>query len=121
MNTMIIAIASVMLSVAAQFVLKTGISGIHINKMLKQPLNYKTFLTVLTDKYVISGFILYGIGAIVWLWVLSRWEVSKAYPLVGIGFLLTAIIGSLIGENITIMRIAGIICISLGVWMISCT
>lgn len=121
MSTMIIAFASVMLSVAAQFTLKTGISGNKINTVIKQPLSQKTIFTILTDKYVISGFILYGVGAIVWLWVLSRWEVSKAYPLVGIGFLLTAIIGFMVGENLTIMRIAGIICISLGVWMISST
>ncbi len=84
-----------------------------------QPLSLRSVMGILTDRYVLGGFLLYGIGAFVWLWVLSKWDVSKAYPLVGIGFLMTVVIGLLQGEQITFVRIAGIVAISLGVWMLS--
>ena len=45
-----------------------------------------------TNKFLITGFMLYGLGAIVWLGVLAKWDVSKAYPLVGLGFLLSALV-----------------------------
>jgi multidrug transporter EmrE-like cation transporter len=119
MNTIIIAIVSVMISVAAQFMLKAGMSGTLVKEVIKKSPTFRTLLVVMTDKYVIGGFLLYGIGAIVWLWVLSKWDVSKAYPLVGIGFLMTAVVGAIIGEHITLMRTAGIILICVGVWVIS--
>jgi len=110
---------SILLSVSAQFLLKKGMSGALPQQMMTQPLSLRTVAVIVTDTYIVGGFLLYGIGAFVWLWVLSEWEVSKAYPLVGIGFLLTAVIGALLGEQITVLRVAGIIAISAGVWLIS--
>jgi drug/metabolite transporter (DMT)-like permease len=72
----------------------------------------------MTDRYVLSGFILYGLGAVVWLSVLAKWDVSKAYPLVGLGFVLTAIVGVLIGEAVTLGRLLGVILISFGVILV---
>jgi multidrug transporter EmrE-like cation transporter len=119
MNTIIIAIISVMISVAAQFMLKAGMSGMLVKEAIKNSITFRTLMVIMTDKYIIGGFVLYGIGAVVWLWVLSKWDVSKAYPLVGIGFLMTAVIGAVIGEHITLTRVAGITLICIGVWVIS--
>ena len=63
---------------------------------------------LLTDKSVLGGFLLYGLGAVVWLGVLSRWDVSKAYPLVGLGFAFTVAIGLMTGEHVTLSRMAGV-------------
>lgn len=40
--------------------------------------------------------------------VLSKWDVSKTYPLVGLGFVFTVAIGWIIGEQITLMRALGV-------------
>ena len=61
------------------------------------------------------GFSLYGLGAVVWLAVLSQWDVSKAYPLVGIGFVLTALFGWFLGEDVTILRLFGVALICAGI------
>ena len=40
--------------------------------------------------------------------VLSQWDVSKAYPLVGLGFVFTVAIGWFIGEQVTSLRAIGV-------------
>jgi multidrug transporter EmrE-like cation transporter len=109
MHPWILAVVSVLLSVAAQFTLKAGMKGqadAALWKALLQPL-------------VMGGFVLYGLSAVVWLAVLARWDVSKAYPLVGGGFVFTALIGFLIGEVVSIQRWMGIALICLGVVLVS--
>jgi drug/metabolite transporter (DMT)-like permease len=74
---------------------------------------------LMLDWRVCAGLSLYGIGALLWLGVLSNWDVSKAYPLVGLGFVLTAIIGAMSGESISQQRIVGIALIACGVFVTS--
>lgn len=75
---------------------------------------------MLLDKYVLLGFCLYGLGALVWLSVLSKWEVSKAYPLVGLGFALTLLVGWR-REQVSALRVGGVVLISCGVYSLSRT
>ncbi|WP_070270082.1 hypothetical protein [Duganella sp. HH101] len=119
MNTLLIAIVSIALSVAAQFALKAGMSSLAVREVMAQPLALRTFITVLSNSYVLGGFFLYGLGAIVWLEVLFKWDISKAYPLVGLGFGLTVIVGLLAGEQVTMPRAAGVALICVGVFLVS--
>jgi len=121
MNTLLIAILSIAISVAAQFSLKAGMSSAQVKAVLGQPFGLQTVLTVFFDKFVLGGFVLYGVGAIVWLAVLSKWDVSKAYPLVGLGFALTVVVGYVLGENVTFARIMGVALICAGVFVMGRT
>ncbi|EGJ09163.1 EamA family transporter [Rubrivivax benzoatilyticus] len=118
MKTLLIAIVSIALSVAAQFSLKAGMSGDGVRAALALPYTFRTLFDVLTDKYVFGGFLIYGLGAVVWLGVLSKWDVSKAYPLVGLGFVFTVAIGFLVGEQVTIPRVIGVVLICAGVFLV---
>lgn len=118
MKTLLIAVASIVVSVAAQFSLKTGMSSEAVKNILAQPYSLRTLFFVLTDKFVLGGFLLYGLGAIIWLGVLSKWEVSKAYPLVGLGFVLTVAIGFIAGEQVTLLRAIGVGLICAGVFLV---
>jgi multidrug transporter EmrE-like cation transporter len=118
MSIFLVAISSIILSVAAQFLLKLGMSSLDIKLALAQPLTLRLPWIVLTNKYIFSGFVLYGLGAVVWLKVLSVWDVSKAYPLVGLGFGLTVLVGMVLGESITAMRVLGVLLICEGVWLV---
>lgn len=109
------AILSIAMSVAAQFMLKAGMTGSAVKSALAEPFGMRVLSTIFFDKFIIGGFLLYGIGAVVWLSVLSRWDVSKAYPMVGIGFAFTAIVGAVMGEQISLLRAAGIVLIITGV------
>jgi drug/metabolite transporter (DMT)-like permease len=66
-----------------------------------------------------AGLVLYVASAGVWLGVLSRWEVSKAYPLVGLGFVLTLGVGWALGEQVGALRVAGVVLIAAGVVLVS--
>ena len=118
MKTFLIALISIALSVVAQFSLKAGMSGEKVQNALQQSNLLKTFFNVFTDKYVFSGFLLYALGAVVWLAVLSKWDVSKAYPLVGLGFVFTVAIGFFVGEQVTIPRVIGVALICAGVFLV---
>lgn len=118
MKTLLIALVSIALSVAAQFSLKAGMSSEGVREVLAQPYSLRTLFSLLTDRYVLTGFLLYGLGAIVWLGVLSKWDVSKAYPLVGLGFVFTVAIGFLMGEEVPISRVIGVGLICVGVFLV---
>lgn len=119
MQIIFIAITSIVMSVAAQFLLKIGMSSQVVKHALSQSFTLRLPIIVLFNKYIFSGFALYGLGAVIWLKVISVWDVSKAYPLVGIGFGLTAVVGMALGENISALRILGILLICEGVWLVA--
>lgn len=108
MHPTLLAAISICLSVAAQFALKHG---------MKSPEG--GILGALLQPMVLLGLALYGLSAVVWLSVLQRWEVSKAYPMVGAGFALTVLIGHLAGDSVTALRWAGVLLICAGVFLVS--
>ncbi|KQP23637.1 hypothetical protein ASF43_04490 [Pseudorhodoferax sp. Leaf267] len=118
-NPLLLALLSILMSVAAQFTLKTGMSSQPVQAMLGTPWGLGKLAGILFNPWVFGGFVLYGLGAVVWLSVLARWDVSKAYPLVGLGFVLTAVVGAALGEQIGGLRAAGIGLICLGVWAVA--
>jgi multidrug transporter EmrE-like cation transporter len=119
MKTFMLAVLSILLSVAAQFSLKAGMSSLRAEGASgQQPWSAAALLQTLSHKYVLLGFLLYGLGALVWLLVLAKWDVSKAYPLVGLGFVLTLVVGYMLGEQVTAARLAGVVLISVGVLLV---
>lgn len=107
-----IALLSIALSAIAQLLMKTGMMGLRASDMSTVPL----LVATATNPYIVGGFAAYGIGAILWLKVLSRADLSLAYPLVSLGFILVALLSWLVlGERITTGRIAGMALIIAGV------
>jgi drug/metabolite transporter (DMT)-like permease len=118
MPPLILALGSICLSVAAQFLFKAGTAAM-ANNVPRGP--FAALQAALLNPWILAGFALYGVGAIVWLAVLARWDVSKAYPLVGAGFVMTLIVGLALGESVTPWRVAGVLCICVGVGIVSRT
>ena len=117
MNTLSMALASICMSVAAQFSFRHGMA--HLKASAPGQLGaWQELLRVAACPSVLAGFALYGAAAVVWLKVLSEWEVSKAYPLAGLGFALSAGIGFISGESVSVMRLVGAAMICLGVLVI---
>lgn len=116
-----IAVASVTISVLAQFSLKAGMSSASVRTALAQSDLLHSAIAIASNKFVIFGFMLYGVGAIVWLAVLTHWEVSKAYPLVGLGFVMAMAIGFFAGEQVSLARIIGALLICAGILLLSRT
>ena len=118
MNTFGIATLSMVLSVIAQFSLKAGMSSAEVKEVLAHPFAFSTAFTVFSNLFILSGFLLYGMGAISWLGVLAKWDVSKAYPLLGLGFVFTVAIGFVVGEDVTLPRIVGVALIFTGIILV---
>jgi len=116
-STFIIAILSILLSVAAQFSLKAGMASSGVRAAMAGPFSARTLVPVLFNPHVFLGFALYGLGAVVWLAVLSKWDVSRAYPMVGLGFAVTVAVGFMLGEHVTSARAIGVAMICAGVYL----
>jgi multidrug transporter EmrE-like cation transporter len=64
---------------------------------------------IVTNPWFILGMSCYAVSIGAWLIVLSKTEVSAAYPLLSIGYVITAIVGALfLGEHVGLARVAGI-------------
>lgn len=63
---------------------------------------------------------MYGVGTILWLGVLSRLELSQAYPFVGLGFILTALLGYILfKDDFGMSRLTGTLFVLLGVYLVA--
>jgi len=80
------------------------------------PLSIKVFSSPL----VWIGLISYGIGALLWLVVLSKTELSYAYPMVSISYIIV-ILGSimLFNEDVSLLRWIGVILVCIGVCIVA--
>ncbi|WP_295388024.1 hypothetical protein [uncultured Thiodictyon sp.] len=119
MKTTLAAVGCVLLSVTAQFLIKAGMSSVAVKAALAQPAGPHLVTTLMLSPGILSGFLLYTLGAVAWLGVLARWDVSKAYPLEGLGFALAVMVGFLIGEEVTLVRTLGVLLICAGVYVVS--
>lgn len=109
----------VMLNAAAQLTLKQGMRSIGYFDFRLENCG-RVILAVAASPYILAGMACYILSVAVWLLVLSRVEVSYAYPLLSIGYIVTAFAGWLFfGESIGVTRWTGIIVICLGVWLIT--
>ena len=108
------------MSAIAQILLKTGMSRPSIAALLESGRRTDAALAIATNLWVVGGLSLYFLSALVWLMVLSRVQVSFAYPFVAMGFVLTMVLGWLVmGDTVGTQRIAGTLLISLGVVLIA--
>lgn len=67
-----------------------------------------------------AALVAYGLSVIVWVIGLSRVPVSQAYPLLSLGYVLTALgAWALLGEALSVQRNIGIAVIIVGVILVS--
>ncbi len=114
-------VLGVLLNAAAQLALKQGMRSIGYFDF-RWSVSGRVLFAAATNPYILSGLGCYMVSVAVWLLVLSRVEVSYAYPLLSIGYIVTAVAGWLFfNESMGVMRWSGIIIICLGVWLITRT
>ena len=77
---------------------------------------------MLLSPFVWLGLLLYGVGTLVWLFVLAKVPLSVAYPFVGAGFILTALLGVFVlQETMNLSRGLGILLIIVGCILVART
>ncbi len=109
----------VLLNAIAQLALKasvneTGVINLDIQSLLSSAGNLATNLWLWT------GLICYAISVVVWILALSRVDVSIAYPMLSIGYIVNAVAASqLFNEPLGIGKVIGIGVIILGVYILA--
>ena len=72
------------------------------------------------EPHILGGLTCYVISVVVWIMALSRVEVSIAYPMLSIGYVLNALAAWYwFGEALTTMRMTGIVVIIVGVYLVA--
>ena len=113
--------AGVLLNAVAQLLLKSGMMRIgHFELQWNSvvPVGLQASLS----PPILLGLSCYVLSVVFWMTVLSRVEVSVAYPMISIGYIIAALGGWIFfHESLSALRIAGIFVIICGVYMVSRT
>jgi drug/metabolite transporter (DMT)-like permease len=118
-TVLLLILVDVILNVTGQLSLKYGMARIG-NFSLSLSTLPPVFLKAASNFHVLLGLLCYGLGFMVWLVVLSKAEVSYAYPLISLGYVFTAILArALFGEAVGATRLAGICVTCIGVFLIA--
>lgn len=116
MNTYIILSLAIILNALANILMKVAMreqdKTTEITEMVTQ---------ALTNTTLFLGILSFALALVAYCYVLSKLNLSVAYPLMtSLGFLIVILASWLfLGETITKIQIVGFICITAGVWMVA--
>ncbi|MFZ5511704.1 MAG: DMT family transporter [Pseudomonadota bacterium] len=112
-------LVSVLLGAAAQLLLKAGASALGRLDLALHGL-LPMGLKIASQPQILAGIACYAVSLALWIVALSRVEVSVAYPMVSLGYVVTAAAAwLLLGEDVNAMRLAGIAIIIAGVLVVA--
>ena len=87
------------LSVTGETMFKKGINSLDGLDCAPSAL-FATFFRIFTTPIILLGFVFIFGGALFWLAVLSKWDLSLAYPLLSISYIISLFVGALfLGER----------------------
>ncbi|OAA94422.1 SMR family transporter [Clostridium coskatii] len=114
----VLILISVFLGAIGQVLVKYGAVNLNLNFTIKYLI--PSILSILKNSPVMLGIISYGLSFLLWIKVLSKVELSYAYPMVSLGYIITMVFSYFIfKENISFIRILGVAFIMLGVILVS--
>lgn len=116
MNVLII-LVSVLLNCAAQICIRKGMLQTGEMTIIEMTSNIGTLVT---NIWLWIAMFCYGISILLWMSILSKVQVSFAYPFLSVGYVISAIIGYFFfHESLSMIRVTGIVIICIGVILIS--
>jgi len=115
----ILVLTGVLLNAIAQLSLKAGTNAIGVLNLSRVEL-FNTVMQLVLQPYIIGGIVCYVFSVAIWIVALSKLDVSIAYPMLSIGYVLNAFAAwYLFGEVITYQKFIGIIIIIIGVYFVA--
>jgi drug/metabolite transporter (DMT)-like permease len=114
-------LSGVLLNAVAQLLLKAGASSAgEISLAAGAPVLGRTAIRLAQHPSILGGLACYIVSVIVWIVALSRVEVSIAYPMLSIGYVVNALLAWwLFGEDVNAQRWLGIGFIVVGVVLVA--
>lgn len=114
-TNMLLILGGVFLNTSAQLFLKQGLQSVG-SMDLAMPRVLPLVAEIASNAFILGGLSCYVLSFCAWLVVLSRVEVSIAYPMLSLGYIVTAAAGWYFwGESLTVTKMAGIFLICAGV------
>jgi drug/metabolite transporter (DMT)-like permease len=108
---------SVSSSVIAQTIIKIGVT----QPGKTEPVGLlELVLIILRSPLIMGGLFLYGVGALSWIAVLRRLDLSFAYPFLALNFVLITLTSYFaLGETVPFSRWIGILVICVGILVVA--
>jgi drug/metabolite transporter (DMT)-like permease len=120
LKNLLLIVLTVMINTTGQFVIKTGVNRIGKISITENFLG--TIIKAFTSWIIIGGFGLYFMSAVLWIIILSRAELSWAFPILSLSYVITVLISPmLLNETFSIQRLLGTLVICVGVFLVSRT
>jgi multidrug transporter EmrE-like cation transporter len=118
-TSFILVLCGVLLNAAAQLLLKAGTNSVGVFAFSADNL-VPIGLRLVTEPAILCGLGLYVLSVVIWIMALSRLDVSLAYPMLSIGYVVNAVAAwQLFGETLTSQRLIGIGTIIIGVFLVA--
>lgn len=113
LRTLGIAFISIALGATGQFLFRVGM--LKIGKMTLHSIWGQLFQVIFTPA-IFLGFLCFGLSSILWLIIISRWQLSFAYPLVALGYILVIGYGNIfLNETLDLPKVIGSLFIICGI------
>jgi drug/metabolite transporter (DMT)-like permease len=122
LSTFAFIISGVLLNAMAQLLLKAGTNALGGAIHLTMDNWFQTGIKVATQLPILGGLACYAISLVVWIIGLSRTDVTIAYPMLSLGYVVSAAGAWLfLGETVSLQRLAAIGIIMIGVALLART
>ena len=120
LKSLVLIVLTVCLNTSGQFLMKAGVN--RIGEINLSSNFFGAFTKAITSWFVIGGFSVYVISAGLWIIILSREDLSWAFPMVSLSYVITALVApKILNEPFSIQRLVGTIVICIGVFLVGKT
>lgn len=117
-SAFLLILLSTAFGVAGQTALKLGVSQPGVAENATGV--FSIIGLIFKSPLMILGLVFYGLGALAWIAVLSRLDLSVAYPFLALNFVLVTLSGRfLLGETVPPLRWLGILVIIAGILLVA--
>lgn len=108
-----VALFSIFLGATGQFLFRVGM--LHYGRVTVQNI-WRQLLGIIFTPAIFAGFFCFGVSSILWLVVISKWELSYAYPMVALGYVLAIFYGTFfLHEGVNFPKLLGSFLILIGI------
>ncbi|MFA4858883.1 MAG: EamA family transporter [Candidatus Margulisiibacteriota bacterium] len=113
----VLLIISVSLAVIGQLLMKYGMKMIGTFPLTQL---FPRLISIVFNPFVFAGLAAFALSAVFWLAVLSRFDLSMAYPLVSLGYIIVVLVSMIVfKEPVGWVRWMGVAAIVFGVILVS--
>jgi uncharacterized membrane protein len=120
LQSFLLILASLTFAAVGQFFLKTGANQLGTIGAEAAGRALQVAISAATNLNLIIGLGFYGLGAVTWIIVLTRAQLSWAYPMLALNQVLVLLVGALfLHEHVSMLRWSGVLLIIFGVVLVS--